>query len=375
MAALAWGKKVSPEFAQKVVEISGRLRIDPNWLMACMAFETGERFTPNVKNPGSSATGLIQFMRDTAIQLGTTTQALARLTAEDQLDYVEKYFRPYRGKIRSLSDCYMVILWPKGVGKPESYVLFAEGQKTYLPNKGLDVDQDGNITKAEASRKVHEKLRRGLQAQFVGDDDALVNEDPLEGDDGPVLTDAPLGDDNTRWSRGVSYPEVRDVQVRLKALHYSPGIIDGKWGGATAGAIKAFRTDRHLEGPTAIDAALLESLDDAEATGWKRPVSKERQEADDDTIAEAAPELNAVKSNRLWAGLASVGTFIAAAFNGVTEFFGDAWEKVQEFSAPFARVPGWVWFVGAGGFSLWLWIKSQGGVSKIREQFKTGERL
>jgi hypothetical protein len=35
-------------------------------------------------------------MSNTAISLGTSTDALSRMTAIDQLDYVEKYFLAYK---------------------------------------------------------------------------------------------------------------------------------------------------------------------------------------------------------------------------------------------------------------------------------------
>lgn len=169
---LAWGKKVSDEFCRRVREIADSLGTDPNHLMACMAFESGETFSPAVKNAaGSGATGLIQFMPSTAQALGTTTDELASMTAEEQLDYVETYFKPSRGKLTSLDDVYMAILWPAAVGKPSDYVLFAkddpEHPKRYIQNAGLDFNQDGIITKAEAADKVRKKLEKGLLPQFA----------------------------------------------------------------------------------------------------------------------------------------------------------------------------------------------------------------
>src|SRR5437870_8368144 len=38
---IAWGKKVSAEFKAKVIAICNGLACDPNYLMAAMAFETG----------------------------------------------------------------------------------------------------------------------------------------------------------------------------------------------------------------------------------------------------------------------------------------------------------------------------------------------
>jgi hypothetical protein len=42
--AIAWGARVSPEFKERVMEISRELEINPDYLMACMAFESGETF-------------------------------------------------------------------------------------------------------------------------------------------------------------------------------------------------------------------------------------------------------------------------------------------------------------------------------------------
>lgn len=170
---LAWGAKVSTTFRDRVQWIADDLNMPAdgaNWLMACMAFESGETFSPSIVNgAGSGATGLIQFMPKTAIGLGTTVAALAQMTAEDQLNYVYKYFRPYRGRLRTLADVYMAILWPAAVGKPDNHILWTATSHptTYRQNAGLDINRDTAITKGEAASKVADKLRKGLQLQFV----------------------------------------------------------------------------------------------------------------------------------------------------------------------------------------------------------------
>lgn len=174
MSNLAWGNKVDACFRAKLFEVC----LDLGWskveqasnLMACMAFESGESFSPSVKNAaGSGATGLIQFMPATARSLGTTTAALAALSATDQLEWVKKYFWPYRNKVQTIQDMYMAILWPAAVGRPNSYVLFNKTAKptAYRQNAGLDFNKDGNITKEEASDKVVAKLKKGLQSPYV----------------------------------------------------------------------------------------------------------------------------------------------------------------------------------------------------------------
>ena len=95
-------------------------------------------------------------MPETARNLGTTTEALSKMTRTEQLQYVDKYFQGTLKKGGSLSDVYMSVLLPAAVGKPEDFVLFGEGgayggDRAYEQNKGLDANKDGKITKAEAS--------------------------------------------------------------------------------------------------------------------------------------------------------------------------------------------------------------------------------
>lgn len=171
---LAWGAKVSATFKSRIIWIAETLKMPPqgaDWIMGAMAWESGETFSPSVTNmAGSGATGLIQFMPSTAKGLGTTVAQLALMSAEDQLNYVYKYFAPYKGKLNSLGDVYMAILWPAGVGKPMDYVLWSKAKRptTYRQNSGLDINKDAVITKAEAVAKVQAKLSKGLQEPYLG---------------------------------------------------------------------------------------------------------------------------------------------------------------------------------------------------------------
>lgn len=150
-----------------IAESLGMPKDGADWLMACIAWETGESFSPSVRNSaGSGATGLIQFMPSTDKGLGTSTEALSKLSAEAQLDYVYRYFLPYRGRLQSLADTYMAILWPAGIGKPLDWVLWSAltSPITYRQNAGLDINRNGVITKAEAVAKVQAKLDKGRQS-------------------------------------------------------------------------------------------------------------------------------------------------------------------------------------------------------------------
>ncbi len=166
---MAWGSKVSSTFRARIWWMACMFRMDPNWIMACIAWESGESFSPSKKNmAGSGAVGLIQFMPDTAKELGTTTAKLAAMTAEDQINWVYRYFKlmiERHGPLTTIEDTYMAILWPAAIGKPVASALWDKATRptTYRQNAGLDSNKDGTITKFEAASHVRDKLTKGLR--------------------------------------------------------------------------------------------------------------------------------------------------------------------------------------------------------------------
>lgn len=137
-----------------------------------MAFESQRSFSPSIQK-GNGAVGLIQFTKDGAKAIKTPKATLKQMNALQQLDYVEKYLRVQAPKnkdgslrIRNLGDLYMVVHWPAGAGKGDSYVLYSEDDPEndyYSANKGLDLDGDGKVTRAEAITRPKELLEEGCR--------------------------------------------------------------------------------------------------------------------------------------------------------------------------------------------------------------------
>lgn len=246
---LAWGKRVSDAFIDRVLLMANRLNCDANHVMACIAFETGKTFSPKVRNAmGSGATGLIQFMPSTAAMLGTTTDKLAAMDAVTQLDYVELYFKPFTGRLRSLEDMYMAILWPAAVGKPLQHVLFNRATTgrdhiRYIQNAGLDYDGNGLITKQECAAKLLAVYEEGLRPQ-----NALVL-DPatVVFAESPVL-ELPLIVWRGTMPRDSTEKRIASrVQMLLDELNLYTGNIDGWAGNKTSEAFKKL-TGHYLHG-------------------------------------------------------------------------------------------------------------------------------
>lgn len=166
---LIWGAKVDQNFRVAVREVAAELNIaDPNWLMAVMAFETGNSFLPYVRNPVSGAVGLIQFTQtglSSANMRGYTRTGIARMTAVEQLrGPVKDYFKPYASRIRNLGDAYMVVFAPGiGIGRSDDYVLYRSPSKEYNQNARLDANRKGYITRGDCMVEVNKAFRIGQQ--------------------------------------------------------------------------------------------------------------------------------------------------------------------------------------------------------------------
>lgn len=104
-------------------------------------------------------TGLIQFMSDTAKDLGTTTSKLAAMTHVEQMDYVKKYFEMQANNFdhptnkSSLGDVYLSIFTPAAMLLKDSDIVYAKGQRAYAVNQFHDRNKDGKIIKSEIVKK------------------------------------------------------------------------------------------------------------------------------------------------------------------------------------------------------------------------------
>lgn len=167
---LVWGAGRSLDFKTKVIAVAHALSVPRDFLMACMALETGRSFDPAQKGTVGGTMGLIQFTPGNAKYLGTSTEALAKMSDVDQLDYVEKHFSKYRGRLHTMADVYLTIFYPNAVGRGAGHTIFtaANDPKNYRNNKGVDTDGDGTITGGEAAGKATAMFFEGLAKDRFG---------------------------------------------------------------------------------------------------------------------------------------------------------------------------------------------------------------
>lgn len=139
--------RLDPAFEKRARQIAQRIGLPFSWLMAVMFFETGGTFRSDIPNAaGSGAVGLIQFMPQTARQMGTSSEALAKMSALEQLEWVDKFYGSHNFSGSDPRDGYLAVFYPGALGKPDSWEL---PSRVYEQNKGLDRDRNGIITAGE----------------------------------------------------------------------------------------------------------------------------------------------------------------------------------------------------------------------------------
>lgn len=145
---------------------------------------------------------------------------------------------------------------------------------------------------------------------------------------------------------GVYSIETEIVQTTLERLGYkNVGAIDGKFGGATRGAIAAFLNDRHISGQAHGPGELKAELTKATAQGFTRPIAEERANATPQQLAATLPEVkSSINAERttFW------GSIVAGAsglLTGLVKSAGDAVEMLDPVKTFLSDVP-WPFWVG-----------------------------
>lgn len=144
--------KEDGKFMAAVANTASTLNADPNHLLRAMDFETAGTFDPSIQHAGSSAVGLIGFLKGTAKELGYTTDELRQMDRATQMRVVEQYLQPHLAGIDkpTFGDIYLAIHYPKAIGKGNDYVIYSAGSNAYRANKGLDTNGNGSVTAGEA---------------------------------------------------------------------------------------------------------------------------------------------------------------------------------------------------------------------------------
>lgn len=130
------------EKAEKIQSVARRLSIPPQWLDALINFETGGTYSTTIKNPYSSARGLIQFTDAAARDLGFTDSLSLVNTYPTFTGQMEYAVYPYLKKYAPFStkkQFLMSVFYPAYRNMPSDTVFPEHIRKV---NPGINTIQD-----------------------------------------------------------------------------------------------------------------------------------------------------------------------------------------------------------------------------------------
>jgi hypothetical protein len=157
---------LSDGFFDQLKPMCARIGCDPVDMLKVMFSEGGVSATAH--NRASDASGLIQFIPSTLRGLGWTgsNEAFRRLSAEEQLPWVEKFFEPWQSKgLTTVTRVYQAVFLPASLdagSSDETVVCGAQGPfaAAYAANRSVDGEGKGFISVRD--------LRAAVEARAQG---------------------------------------------------------------------------------------------------------------------------------------------------------------------------------------------------------------
>lgn len=157
---LLFSNKVSKEIADRVIQRSNDLPVEPDWSMFLGDFESG--LDAYRENP-YGCFSWFQFCPDVAggdyktingnryyfseLKTWTPLQLL-----DLSFDYLEEQQRIH-GRFSTFYDMYLAILYPAAIGKPDDYVLNTQ------TNSIFDLNKNGSITVGEIKKYLDDRIK------------------------------------------------------------------------------------------------------------------------------------------------------------------------------------------------------------------------
>lgn len=170
---------------------------------------------------------------------------------------------------------------------------------------------------------------------------------------------------------GYSKEVVESAQKTLASKGYDPGIIDGKYGSGTIGAVSKAQAENGAPVTGKLDDATLALI----ASMPQRPVSDARKAATTDTLREAGSPTVAQADKQSWwgkalgwiggGGVAIKGANDSGALDGVQGLLGQG-QQVRDVVSTGADLWGWVqsivstmWPVALIGGGIFIWYQAR----------------
>jgi peptidoglycan hydrolase-like protein with peptidoglycan-binding domain len=169
---------------------------------------------------------------------------------------------------------------------------------------------------------------------------------------------------------GATSDAIANYQKALVAMGYNEvGLIDGSWGGATAGAIAAFLNDHGISRAPDLSEPNVTLIMKEHLAGYKRPLAEVRTNVTTKELAKTNVTMLTTLRTQATAFWGMVTGGAAFGFNAVASQFQSVWTAIEPLRKVMGAVPVFVWimlFIGICGF---LWWNSRKAATDTKDAF------
>jgi hypothetical protein len=160
----------SPGYNAKIASIAGKLGVKTDDIKQIFHHESN---TNPKSGSGKSRgpVGLLQFTETTLRdEFGLTRKQVLDMSAEEQLDLVDKYLSKHKGKIKNVYDLSLATLYPTAITKPDDFVIGSEVSPARAAEIGRinrGINNGKPFTKAQYKAWVKKNIKPGLEVTYM----------------------------------------------------------------------------------------------------------------------------------------------------------------------------------------------------------------
>lgn len=176
------------------------------------------------------------------------------------------------------------------------------------------------------------------------------------------------------WPEDRLSPEaIKQIQSYLRSLGWlMVGKVDGSWGDLTVGAIKAYQTAAGVKPDGHWGPETLEALKRG-ITYTPPPARAEATSAKLRAVGDVTA--TTTHQSKIITGLGALGGLGTTLISAISDYFGDAMDRVKDLAGTFNTVPAWVWGLAVVVICLALYLNAR-RVEKVRvADERTGANL
>ena len=123
------------------------------------------------------AVGLLQFTRIAREDLGVTRDQILKMSAEEQLELVDKYLERHKKKVKNIYDLSLVTIYPKAIGMSDDFVIGSEvspKRAAEIGRQNQGINNGKPFTKGQYKAWVKKNIKPGLQVTYANSKKGLL---------------------------------------------------------------------------------------------------------------------------------------------------------------------------------------------------------